>query len=40
MNENGKGDTNRPKSISMKKWAENYERIFGKKQDEKTGSNK
>ena len=40
MSENGKGDTTRPKSITMQKWVENYERIFRKKQDKKTGSNK
>jgi hypothetical protein len=27
----GKGDTPRP--VDPKKWAENYERIFGKKKD-------
>tara|TARA_X000001382_G_C3118389_1_gene162329 strand:+ start:736 stop:840 length:105 start_codon:yes stop_codon:yes gene_type:complete len=31
MNNNGKGDINRPKSISYKKWIENYEKIFRKK---------
>ncbi len=31
MSQNGKGDSNRPKSISYKKWIENYEKIFRKK---------
>ena len=35
MSENGKGDSTRPKSITMKKWIENYERIFRKKEDKK-----
>ena len=31
MSQNGKGDKQRPKSVSNKTWAENYERIFRKK---------
>lgn len=30
-NNNGKGDQNRPKSVSYKKWSENYDKIFRKK---------
>ena len=30
-NKNGKGDRNRPKSVSYKKWSEHYEKIFRKK---------
>jgi hypothetical protein len=29
--QNGKGDTNRPKSVSYKQWSENYDKIFRKK---------
>ena len=32
----GKGDTPRP--VDRKKWAENWERIFGKKKDERKES--
>lgn len=36
---NGKGDTNRPKTVDYKTWKKNYESIFGKdrtiKKDEK-----
>ena len=27
---NGKGDINRPKTVSYEEWAKNYERIFKK----------
>ena len=29
---NGKGDKNRPKTVSYKVWEKNWEKIFGKKQ--------
>ena len=29
--QNGKGDANRPKSVSYKQWSENYDKIFRKK---------
>jgi hypothetical protein len=31
QNQNGKGDTYRPKTVSEKKWAENWNLIFKKK---------
>ncbi len=31
--QNGKGDTNRPKSVSYKQWSENYDKIFRKKKE-------
>ena len=34
----GKGDTYRP--VDQKKWDENYERIFGKKNGKTTEANK
>jgi len=34
-NKNGKGDTNRPKSVSYKQWSENYEKIFRRKKNKK-----
>ena len=34
-NKNGKGDVNRPKSVSYNKWSENYEKIFRKKKKKK-----
>lgn len=30
MNDNGKGDTPRPKTVSQEKWAENWDKIFNK----------
>jgi len=35
MNQNGKGDKRRPKSVNYKTWEKNYERIFRKKKDDK-----
>ena len=35
QNNNGKGDRNRPKSVSYKQWSENYEKIFRKKKKKK-----
>jgi hypothetical protein len=32
MNQNGKGDKRRPKTVSYSVWEKNYEKIFGKKQ--------
>lgn len=31
MNQNGKGDKPRPKSVDYKTWGENYDKIFRKK---------
>jgi hypothetical protein len=36
MNQNGKGDKHRPKSVTYKVWEKNYERIFRKKNHDKT----
>lgn len=33
MSQNGKGDDSRPLSVSKKQYDENYERIFGKKEE-------
>lgn len=33
MNEAGKGDSPRPFSVSLDKFAQNFDRIFGKKSD-------
>jgi hypothetical protein len=35
MNQNGKGDTPRKKTVSDKTWTKNWERIFGKKKKNK-----
>jgi hypothetical protein len=36
MSQNGKGDKRRPKSVDYNTWVKNYEKIFGKKSNEKT----
>ena len=36
MNQNGKGDKRRPKSVDYKVWKKNYERIFRKHKHDKT----
>ena len=35
MSQNGKGSKRRPKSVDQKTWDKNYERIFGKKRQNK-----
>jgi hypothetical protein len=35
MNQNGKGDTPRKKTVTQKMWAKNWDRIFGKKESNK-----
>lgn len=34
MSENGKGSKRRPKSVDQKTWADNYDRIFRKKEQQ------
>jgi hypothetical protein len=36
MNQNGKGDKTRPKSVDYNTWSNNYDRIFRKKKHEPT----
>lgn len=33
MSKNGKGSKPRPKSVDYKTWGQNYEKIFGKKNE-------
>ena len=40
MNQNGKGDKPRPKSVDSETWGKNYERIFKKKKDGKHNKSK
>lgn len=40
MSTNGKGDKNRPKSVSYKIWSKNYEKIFGHKKRQRKETNK
>lgn len=40
MSTGGKGSKPRPLSVPRKQFDENWERIFGKKKDEKTGSSR
>jgi len=34
MSDNGKGSRRRPKNIDYKTWEKNYEKIFGKKNEQ------
>ena len=40
MSDGGKGSGRRPREVSDQQFTENWERIFGKKKDEKSDENK
>lgn len=40
MSQNGKGSKRRPKSVDQKTWADNYDRIFKKKEPKNVSRSK